>query len=113
MTRRFRFQSLSLWTGFIRILSICAFLCCSLPALAQEIVSTPFVPSGPTSGASGTLYQYTASGSTSSLGNAVQYSFDWGDGHSSGWTPTGVTMSFHAWSAPRHLHPQGPGAILG
>jgi hypothetical protein len=66
--------------AFICILSICVFLCCALPAPGQEIVSTPAVPSGPASGVSGTLYQYTAGGSTDSLGNPVQYSFTWGDG---------------------------------
>ncbi len=100
MPGQFRLEPQIIGRTFIRILSICILLCCALPALAQEIVSTPTVPSGPASGVSGTLYEYIASGSTDSLGNPVQYSFDWGDGSHSGWTPNGVTMSFHVWSAP-------------
>jgi hypothetical protein len=68
--------------------------------VAQETISTPAVPAGPISGISGTLYQYTASGASSSLGHVIQYSFDWGDGSHSGWTPQGVTSSFHTWTAP-------------
>ena len=84
----------------MRIFIVCTFLSCCLTAQAQEIISTPAVPGGPTSGVTGALYEFTASGSASNLGNPVQYSFNWGDGTNSGWTPNGVTMSFHAWSAP-------------
>src|SRR5689334_12477520 len=65
-----------------------------------EMISTPTIPVGPTSGITGTLYKYTTGGATSSLGNAVQYSFNWGDGTSSSWAPKGVTLSFHQWSKP-------------
>jgi hypothetical protein len=67
---------------------------------AGETVSTPATPTGPATGVSGTLYKFTASGSSSSLAHAVQYSFNWGDGTYSGWTPTGVASSFHTWTAP-------------
>jgi hypothetical protein len=52
-----------------------------------ETVSTPTVPSGPTSGSTGTNYSYSTGGSTSNLGHAVEYQFDWkGDGTDlSGW----------------------------
>jgi hypothetical protein len=68
--------------------------------IAKETISTPAVPAGPATGVSGTLYQYTASGASSSLGHVIQYSFDWGDGSHSGWTPNGFSSSFHAWNAP-------------
>jgi hypothetical protein len=46
-----------------------------------ETVSTPNVLSGPVSGITGGPCSYTTGGSTSSLGNPVQYQFDWkGDG---------------------------------
>lgn len=111
MTGQFRFRRLIAVPAIIRILSVCAFLCCSLAAVAQDVISTPAVPSGPSSGASGTLYEYIASGSASSQGNPVQYSFNWGDGKSSGWTPNGVTMSFHVWSEPRQLYGHRAGAV--
>jgi hypothetical protein len=48
----------------IRILSICVLLFAPFLAQGQETVSTPSTPSGPTSGLAGTLYMYSASGST-------------------------------------------------
>ena len=66
----------------------------------QETVSTPAAPTGPASGASGAAYQYSTGGAASSLGHPVQYTFDWGDGTSSGWLAQGVTSSSHTWSAP-------------
>jgi len=47
----------------------------------SETISIPAVPSGPTSGSSGTSYSYTTGGSTSNLGHSLEYQFDWkGDG---------------------------------
>ena len=44
-------------------------------------VSTPATPSGPASGVTQDSYSYSTGGSTSSLGNPVEYQFDWkGDG---------------------------------
>src|SRR5207244_242938 len=65
-----------------------------------ETVSAPNVPSGPASGVTATLYMFRTGGAVSSKGNKVQYSFDWGDGTSSSWTPPSVTTSFHQWNAP-------------
>ena len=65
-----------------------------------DAISTPDPPAGPASGATGTLYQFTASGAVSSLGTPIQYSFNCGDGLLSGWTQAGVTSSFHSWAAP-------------
>ena len=67
---------------------------------STDVISTPNIPAGPASGATGTLYQFTASGSVDSLGSPVQYSFNWGDGLFSGWTPSGATSSFHSWAVP-------------
>lgn len=65
-----------------------------------EAISAPSAPTGPSGGLAGSLYQFSSGGSISNLGHPVQYSFDWGDGSASGWTPTGVTSSFHVWSSP-------------
>jgi parallel beta-helix repeat protein len=46
-----------------------------------ETVSPPNMPSGPASGRTGVSYNYSTGGSSSSLGHAVEYQFDWkGDG---------------------------------
>jgi hypothetical protein len=63
-----------------------------------ETVSSPMIPSGPLTGQPNTLYTYTTGGSTSNLGHAVQYKFDWGDGTDSNWLPGGVTSAQRAWS---------------
>jgi len=68
--------------------------------LQPESITPPSSPSGPSTGVSGALYQFTASGGASSLGHALQYTFFWNDGSWSGWTPPGVTISFHSWSSP-------------
>ncbi|HPT28808.1 MAG TPA: IPT/TIG domain-containing protein, partial [Bryobacteraceae bacterium] len=62
-----------------------------------ETVSTPSIPSGPTSGLTNGNYTYTTGGSVSSLGNPVQYLFNWGDGTNSGWLPIGTTSASKAW----------------
>jgi hypothetical protein len=66
--------------------------------LATEVIQRPAAPSGPGIAQSGVLQQYTASGAASNLDHPVQYTFDWGDGSFSGWTPRGVTGSYHTWS---------------
>ncbi len=63
-----------------------------------ETVSSPPALAGPTSGFTGTSYTYTTGGSSSSLGHSVQYSFNWGDGTSSGWLPVGTTSASHSWT---------------
>lgn len=64
-----------------------------------ETVSAPTTPSGPTSVTRGLSYTYTTGGSSSSLGNPLQYRFTWGDGTDSGWLANGTTSSSHAWSS--------------
>jgi C1A family cysteine protease len=66
---------------------------------AAETVTAPSTPSGPSSGSPATSYAYTTGGSTSSLGHAVQYKFDWDDGSDSGWLAEGTTTASHSWSA--------------
>lgn len=61
----------------------------------------PSIPTGPTSGYTSTLYNYTTS-TINPSGNPLYYLFDWGDGTDSGWigpyaSGTPVTAS-HAWT---------------
>ncbi len=52
---------------------------CGIPP--SETVSAPDTPSGQQTGDVGTSYSYTTGGSSSNLGHAVEYQFDWnGDG---------------------------------
>ncbi len=52
------------------------------PAAANNPPATPSVPSGSTSGSSGTSYSYSTK-ATDPDGDKVQYTFDWGDGTTS------------------------------
>jgi hypothetical protein len=70
----------------------------ALVTVGSEVISTPSAPDGPSSGVSGMPYQFTAGGAKPSWGDPVQYSFNWGDGSSSEWAPSGVSSSSHAWS---------------
>ncbi|HPG40862.1 MAG TPA: FlgD immunoglobulin-like domain containing protein [bacterium] len=49
-------------------------------------LSKPMRPAGPTQLAINTLYGYETSKVTSTLGHAVEYRFDWGDGKKSSWS---------------------------
>ena len=62
----------------------------------SETVSAPSTPSGPSGGQPGTSYDYTTGGSSSSLGHAVEYRFDWGDGSYSTWSAS--TGASHSWA---------------
>jgi Leucine-rich repeat (LRR) protein len=64
-----------------------------------ETVSAPNIPSGPGSGMKDNGFLFSTAGSTSSLGHSIQYRFDWNDGSTSGWLPTGTTQASHSWSA--------------
>jgi hypothetical protein len=65
--------------------------------IVAETVSTPPPPSGPVDGIINTVYQYTAGGSTSNDGHALEYQFDWGDGSVSAWSSAVVDL--HGWAA--------------
>jgi len=69
------------------------------PDTETETVSQPTTLSGSTSGTPGTSYTYTTGGSTSSEGDYVQYSFDWGDGTNSGWLAVGTVSAQKSWSS--------------
>ena len=63
-----------------------------------ETISTPSTPSGPMSGTTGSSYSYSTGGSTSSLGHAIQYRFDWGDGTTSDWSSSATASK--SWAEP-------------
>jgi len=67
---------------------------------AKETVSAPGLPDGPTNGAPGIAYTYTAGGSFSSLDHSIQYFLDWGDGTNSGWLPVGTVSASKSWASP-------------
>ena len=66
-------------------------------------VTTPATPSGPASGTTGTSYSYSTGGSVSSLGDPVEYQFDWkGDGTDlSSW---GSATQSKTWTAAGTYH---------
>ena len=60
-----------------------------------ETVTAPSIPAGPAALYVNQLGVFTTGGSTTNLGHAVQYQFDWGDGITSSWS--GALQS-HSWS---------------
>lgn len=60
-----------------------------------ETVSIPEQPSGPTQGVVGASLNFSTGSAVSSLGHAVEYRFDWGDGNQSSW---GGNSSSHSYS---------------
>ena len=70
-------------------------------AFTVEAVSTPSIPDGPMNAETGTSYAYTVRGSTSNIGDSVQYLFDWGDGTNSNWLPAGTMIAHHSWASAR------------
>ena len=69
-------------------------------ATSPETISTPNTPDGPTDGVILSSYSFVTGGSSSSVGDSVQYLFDWGDGTTSGWLPVGVTSVSKSWNNP-------------
>ena len=69
-----------------------------------ESISAPNTPSGPTIGTISTSYDYSTGGSTTSMGDPVQYKLDWDDGSTSGWLTAGVTTASHGWAAAGTYH---------
>jgi uncharacterized repeat protein (TIGR03803 family) len=76
----------------------------TISAIPTETVSTPNTPSGPATGTINTSYDFTTGGSTSSLGHALQYKFNWGDGSDSGWLAQGTISASHAWTSNDTFH---------
>ncbi len=62
---------------------------------AAETVSVPYAASGPAAVETGISETYSSGGAVSSEGHSVQYSFDWGDGSSSGWAAAATAS--HSW----------------
>jgi hypothetical protein len=69
----------------------------SISSSETETVSIPNQPTDPTSGLKNIGYSFSSGGSTSNLGHAVQYKFDWDDGSDSGWLAVGTASASHAW----------------
>jgi hypothetical protein len=73
-------------------------------ATISEVIVTPKIPIGASSGYIGTSYKFSTSGSSSSLGSShpVEYQFDWGDGTFSSWgSPSlGSYSQSHVWTVP-------------
>ncbi len=67
--------------------------------LTGEAISAPAAPKGPAKGVMFTGYAFSAGGSVSTFGHAVQYLFEWGDGTSTDWLPTGNHGASHAWTS--------------
>jgi hypothetical protein len=64
--------------------------------ISTEIVFTPNIPTGPTSGTIYDSYSYSTGGSTSNYGHSVEYQFDWkGDG--SDLSPWGSATQLKTW----------------
>ena len=61
-----------------------------------ETISAPSTPAGPSLLCIGVNGSYSTGGSTSSVGHAVEYQFDWGDGTQSNWGAT--TTRSHSWN---------------
>ncbi len=69
-----------------------------ISASSMESVSAPAQPSGPDTCLINGSYGFSAGGSASSLGHAVQYKFDWGDGSDPVWLAQGTTSAVHSWA---------------
>ena len=67
---------------------------------APETITQPNLPDGPTTGDTNTSYFFSTGGSVSSIGDSIQYRFDWGDQSKSGWLPVGVINAPKSWAAP-------------
>gem|GEM_PF-3293613 len=69
--------------------------CLNVVIGSGETISAPATPLGPSALCISVNGNYSTSGSTSSMGHAVEYQFDWGDGTQSGW---GTSTRSHSWN---------------
>ncbi|UCE05035.1 MAG: InlB B-repeat-containing protein, partial [bacterium] len=60
----------------------------------NETINTPNQPTGLTTGKVGQILSFSTGGSTSNLGHAVEYRFEWGDGNSSDWGSTSQSHTY-------------------
>ena len=63
---------------------------------AEETVSVPNTPSGPSTGFKGQSLSFLTGGSVNNMGHSVEYQFDWGDGNQSAWVPSGSASHAYA-----------------
>ncbi len=65
---------------------------------ANETISTPSTPNGPTSISSNVTSAFFTGESLSNRDHSVQYFFDWGDETNSGWLPVGMVGASKSWT---------------
>lgn len=58
-------------------------------AATGEDIGAPSLPAGPTEGLTGLGYAYTTGSATSTIGDPLEYRFQWGDGTASAWLAPG------------------------
>ncbi len=63
----------------------------------DETLSEPAIPQGPGEGQTGFLYAFDAGGASSSVGDPMQYRFQWGDGTTSDWITTDEAAQARSW----------------
>ena len=63
-----------------------------------ETVTRPSIPEGLAVGELNRVMEYTTGGSTSNLGNPVEYNISWDDGTYSGWLPSSSPEATHFWT---------------
>ena len=77
----------------------------------QRTVTAPQVPTGPSTGKVGQALTFTTGGSTCSLGHAVQYSFDWGDGTRSEWSTSAAATHSYQSRGAYHIRAQARSSV--
>jgi hypothetical protein len=66
------------------------------PGIDESLVE-PESPVGTADGQTGVLYAFDAKGASTSVGDPVQYRFQWGDGTTSGWISAAEAAAARAW----------------
>ena len=66
------------------------------PDPGECTITSPAIPSGPTTGYTGTKYTFTGEGASCSNGHQLEYRFDLGDGSFSNWGAAGEVI--HSWN---------------
>jgi hypothetical protein len=63
----------------------------------EATISAPNQPTGPATGNTGVIYNYSTGGASSDSGHALQYRFDWADGTYSTWSAS--TSASKSWTS--------------
>jgi len=90
-----------MWKNIFRTLGLVgswAVLIMGLISCQSHTVSTPDMPSGPSTGQVGESLAFVTGGARCSHGHSVQYRFDWGDGTYSNWSFS--TTATKSWNNP-------------